>query len=167
MWPAVQDRVPCGRPLFKAVNRGAFNRALKAIFARLQVPHAARYGSHAFRRGSAQGMNDAGSPLSVVASAAMWRSNALVGNYIDMASTVEANARRLSRVDFGSESDMEVHLALGLGMNLLHRPAQPLFLWVSGFFCYISPGLLSGRFGAVKPVGFTRLRVRRNSDGNS
>ena len=35
LWPAVQARVPPGRSLFKAVNRRNFNRALKAILARL------------------------------------------------------------------------------------------------------------------------------------
>ena len=115
LWPAVKDRASCGQPIFKAVNRGNFNRILKAIFARLQVPQAARYSSHAFRRGSAQEMNETGSPLSVVASAGMWRPNALVKNYIDMAATVETNVRQLFRVDPDSESDMEVQLALGLG----------------------------------------------------
>ena len=117
LWPAVKDRVACGKPLFVAVNRRNFNRRMKAIFARLGVPHAARYSSHAFRRGSAQEMNETGSPLAVVASAGMWRSNALVKNYIDMAATVESNVKRLFRVDPDSESDMEVRPALGLGFE--------------------------------------------------
>ena len=76
-------------------------------------------------------MNEAGSPLSVAASAGMWRPNALVENYIDLAATVETNARQLPRVDFDSESDMEVRPALGFGLNPLRRPARPLFPWVS------------------------------------
>ena len=58
-------------------------------------------------------MNEAGHPLSVVAAAGMWRSNALVKNYIDMASTVETNIRKLFRADPDSESDMDVRPALG------------------------------------------------------
>ena len=58
-------------------------------------------------------MSEAGSPLTVVASAWMWRPNALVKNYIDMAATVETNVRQLFRVDPESESDMEVRPALG------------------------------------------------------
>ena len=102
---------------FQAVNIRNSNRTLKAIFARLQVPHASRYSSHAFRRGSAQEMNETGSPLTVVASAGMWRPHALVRNYVDMASTVETNVRQLFRVDPDSESDMEVHSALGFVLN--------------------------------------------------
>ena len=32
LWPAVMDRVPCGKPLSKVSNRRNFNRTLKAIF---------------------------------------------------------------------------------------------------------------------------------------
>ena len=150
LWPAVMGRAPCGQPLPKAVNRRNFNRALKAIFARMQVPRADRYSSHAFRRGSAQEMIETGSPLTVVASAGMWRSNALVKNYIDMAATVESNIRRLFRVDPDSESDMEVRRALGFlgGIPFAGRYGRSSHGY-RGFFRYISSAPLSDRFGAV------------------
>ena len=107
LWPAVQKRVHPGDRLFSAVNRRNFNRRLKAILAKMGVPQAHRFSSHAFRRGSAQEMNETGSPLSVVAGAGMWRSNA-VKTYIDLDAHVEANVRHLFKVDMESDSDMEV-----------------------------------------------------------
>ena len=88
-------------------------------------------------------MNETGSPLSVIDSAGMRRSNALVKNYIDLAANVETNARKLFRVDFESESDMEVRPALGLGWNPIRRPARPLFPWVSGILllCTVWPSV--------------------------
>ena len=139
LWPAAQARVFPGERLFSAANRRDFNRRLDAILDRLEAPHAARYRSHAFRRGSDQEMNETGSPLSAVASAGMWRSNAMVKNYIDLAATVETNFRQLHRVDFDSDSEMEVRPALGLGRNLLYGPARPLFPWVSGILVLCSP----------------------------
>ena len=111
---------------------------MKAILARLEAPQAARYSSHAFRRGSAQVMNETGPPLSVIASAGMWRPNDLVKNYIDLAADVEKNARQRPMVDFDSESEMDVHPDLGSGMNPLRRPARPLFPWVSGILLICS-----------------------------
>ena len=114
LWHAIQARVRPGRMLFISVNRQNFNRKLKAVLGRLAVPQAARYSSHAFRRGSAQEMNETGSPLSVVASAGMWRSNALVKNYIDLAADVETDFKKLFRVDLDSESELDVPPLFGL-----------------------------------------------------
>ena len=59
-------------------------------------------------------MNEAVSPLSVVASGGMWCSDALVKNYTDLAVNVETNFKQLPREDFDSESDMEVPPFCGL-----------------------------------------------------
>ena len=58
LWPAVNARVPPCEKLFAAVSRRNFNRQPKAALAGLSVPQADRYSSHAFRRGSAQEMNE-------------------------------------------------------------------------------------------------------------
>ena len=139
LWPAIQARVSTGRILFSSVNRRNFNRKLNSILARLDAPQASRYSSHAFRRGSAQEMNETGSPLSVIASAGMWRSNALVKNYIDLAANVATNVKQLFRVDFNSESDMGGTASLWVqGENPLHRPARPPFPLVSGILMFWS-----------------------------
>ena len=44
-------RVAPGDPLFSAVNRGNFNRVLRAVLPKIQGPSAERYRSHTFRRG--------------------------------------------------------------------------------------------------------------------
>ena len=56
----------------------------------MAAPPAGPYIAHAFRRVFAQEMNEAGYPLSVIASAGAWRPNAAKG-YIDMAANVETN----------------------------------------------------------------------------
>ena len=107
LWPSVKTRVPPGERLFATVNRRNCNRQLQATMAGLSVPQADRYSSHAFRRGPAQEMNETGSPLSVVASAGTWRSNAVRG-YIDLSANVAKNARLLFRVGLESESENDV-----------------------------------------------------------
>ena len=107
LWPAIKARLHPGSCLFSPINRRNFNRVLKSILAKLQVPQADRYSPHAFRRGSAQELNETGAPLPVIASAGAWRSNAVRG-YIDLASNVESNVKQLFRVDTDSESDHEV-----------------------------------------------------------
>ena len=62
LWPAIKASVPPGEKLFVALNRRNFNRRPKAILYGLSVPQADRYSSHAFRRGSAQEMNETGPP---------------------------------------------------------------------------------------------------------
>ena len=76
-------------------------------------------------------MNETGSPISVVASDGILRSGAVKG-YLDLAATVEANAKQLHRGDFESGSEKDVPLPLGFVLNPLNRPARPLFPWVSG-----------------------------------
>ena len=147
LWPAIKARVHPGKPLFGLVNRSNFNRQLKAILTRMAVPQASRYSSHAFRSVSAQEMNETGSPISVVASAGIWRPNAVKG-YIDLAATVEANVMQLFRVDSASESEKEVPLPLGLVLNPLNRPARPLCPWVSWIFWPISSCPPSNSFGS-------------------
>ena len=105
-WAAIRRRVDPGTPLFRAVNRGNFNRQLKAIFGRLCIPDADRYSSHGFRRGTAQELKESGSPWAVVASAGVWNSPAFRG-YLDMARDVEVGVSRLFEVDPDSESDAE------------------------------------------------------------
>ena len=63
LWPAIKARVPPGERLFVAVNRRNFNRRPKATLAILSVQQADRYISHAFRRGSAQEMDETGPPF--------------------------------------------------------------------------------------------------------
>ena len=63
LWPDFKASVPPGEKLFVAVNRRNSNRQLKATLAGLSVPQADRYIPHAFRRGSAQEMNETGSPF--------------------------------------------------------------------------------------------------------
>ena len=65
LWRAVKQRVYSGEPLFRGINRRNFNRMLKAILDRLGIPEAHRYSSHGFRMGSAQELNETGSPLSL------------------------------------------------------------------------------------------------------
>ena len=105
-WAAIRRRVDPGAPLFRAVNRGNFNRQLKAIFGRLCIPDADRYSSHGFRRGTAQELKESGSPWAVVASAGVWNSPAFRG-YLDMARDVEVGVSRLFEVDPDSASDAE------------------------------------------------------------
>ena len=85
------------------MGRRNFNRRPKDILAKHAAPQAARYSAHAFRLGSAQGMNATGSRLSAIASAGTWRSDAVNG-YVHLA----ANARQLFRFDMDSESEKEV-----------------------------------------------------------
>ena len=73
-WPLIRRRVDPGQPLFKAVNRRNFNCILKAVMAKINTPDAARYSSHAFRRGTTQGLKETGSPWSVVATSGLWHS---------------------------------------------------------------------------------------------
>ena len=105
--PDVKAVVPPGAKLFISVNRRNFNRRLKAALCKLSVAQAARYSPHAFRLGSAQEMNETGSPISVIASAGSWRSNAVRG-YIDLSANVERNVRQRFRADIDSESEKQV-----------------------------------------------------------
>ena len=105
--PAVKARVPPGEDLFADANRRNFNRHRRATLSGLSVPQADRYSPHAVRRGSAQEMNETGSPLSVIASAGTWRPNAVRG-YIDLAANVGKNAMMLFRAGLDSESEKAV-----------------------------------------------------------
>ena len=105
-WAEIRRRVAPGELLFRAVNRGNFNRMLEAVCAQIHIPDAGRYSSHGFRRGAAQELKESGSPWAVVASAGVWRSPAYRG-YLDMAKDVEMGVRSLFDVDLDSASDAE------------------------------------------------------------
>ena len=62
LWPDIRDRVPSGANLFVDANRRNFIRRMMAIMARIAAPKDSRYSSHAFRRGSAQEMNETARP---------------------------------------------------------------------------------------------------------
>ena len=61
-WAEIRRRVQPGQLLSRSVNRGNFNRMLKAVFAHLHIPDAGRYSSHGFRRGAAQELKESGPP---------------------------------------------------------------------------------------------------------
>ena len=61
-WPLIRCRVDPGKPIFSAVNRRNFNRILKVVLAKLRIPEADRYSSHASRRGTSQELKESGSP---------------------------------------------------------------------------------------------------------
>ena len=105
-WPAVRRRVGSGQPLFRKVNVGNFNRIMKAILTKMQIPEAARFSSHGFRLGTSQELKESGSPWEVVASAGMWNSPSFRG-YVDMSKDVETSVARLLAVDMDSDSDCE------------------------------------------------------------
>ena len=105
-WAEIRRRVQPGKPLFRSVNRGNFNRMIKAVFAQLHVPGAERYSSHGLRRGTARELKESASPWDVAASAGVWNSPASRG-YLDMARDVEICIMGLFDVDQDSASDAE------------------------------------------------------------
>ena len=68
-WPLIKARVQSGHLLFPTITRRNLNRIIKAAHEKLADPHSERYSSHAFRRGSAQELQETGSPWAVVDSA--------------------------------------------------------------------------------------------------
>ena len=129
----IRSRVAPGQLLFRSVNRRNFNRQLKAIMANLHVPVAARYSSHAFRRGATQELKEAGSPWSAIAASGVWHSTSFRG-YIDLSRDVELGARYLFDVDFDSESGSdEVHRWVLFQGKPLGRPSPAACPWVTGF----------------------------------
>ena len=62
-WQLIRCRVDTGKPIFSAVNRRNFNRIPKVVLAKLRIPEADRYSSHAFRRGISQELKESGPPL--------------------------------------------------------------------------------------------------------
>ena len=106
-WPLVIDRVHSGSLLFPNVTRRNVNRIIKAVFRKLSVPHAERYSSHGFRRGSAQELKETGSPWTVVAGAGRWMS-ASVLSYVDTSADVECDMANLLANPLLSESDDEL-----------------------------------------------------------
>lgn len=69
--------------------------------ARLWVPEADRYRSHAFRMGTTQELKEVGPPWSAIASYGLWRSPAFRG-YVDMSKDVEAGVQHIFDVDLDS-----------------------------------------------------------------
>ena len=106
IWAAVRRRVGPGELLFQSITRRNFNRALKAVLARIGVPSADRYSPHGFRRGTSQELKETGSPWSVVATSGVWRPPASRG-YLDMSKDVEQGVAQLLSVDFDSDSAEE------------------------------------------------------------
>ena len=93
-------------------------------------------------------MNETGSPISVIDSAGMWRSNAARG-YIDLAANVEANVKQLFRVDFDSESGKDVLPIFGLMVETPYtgRPGRSSHGYRG--FCWPIPAcLLSNSVGS-------------------
>ena len=131
-WAAVRRRVAPGKLLFRQVNRCNVNRVLKAVMAKLQVPHAALFTSHACRRGATQDLKESGSPWDVAASAGLWNSPSFRG-YLDMSRDVEVGVARL--FDVGPDSGGG-EPGIQWGFSLLYRPLvglrRPLFPCVSG-----------------------------------
>ena len=131
LWPAIKARVPSGARLFADVNRRNFNRRLKSTMASLSVQQADRYSSHAFRRGSAQEMNETGSPFQSslwvgfgaqmpCAATSTWRPTSKETRGLYSARTSNPNRRRMYR-----------HIA-GIGLKTqLAGHAWPLFPRVS------------------------------------
>ena len=73
----------------------------------------------------------------------------MVKNYIDLAANVETDVNQISRVDFDSESDMEVPPFCGLMVGILFTGRLGRFSHgYRGFLCSVSPCLLSNSFGA-------------------
>ena len=93
-WKLIRRRVDPGQPLFPAVNRRNFNRILKAVLARMGIPEAERYSSHAFRRGAANELTKRGSQWSTVATLGEWRSLAFRG-YVDLTLQLDKDMSKL------------------------------------------------------------------------
>ena len=106
-WQWIRCRVDPGAFIFGSINQGNFNRVLKTVLAQLGIPEAARYSSHAFRRGTTQELKESGSPWTVVASSGIWHSPCFRG-YLDMSRDVELGVQQLFDVDFDSDSGDDV-----------------------------------------------------------
>ena len=81
IWPAIAARVKCGELLFPGFSAQNVNRAIKAVFAKLNVPFAESYTTHGYRRGATQELKEKGSQWPIIASIGEWRSLAFMGVY--------------------------------------------------------------------------------------
>ena len=135
-WQLIRCRVDPGQPIFSSVNRRNFNRILKAVMAKLHIPEADMYSSHAFRRGAAQELKESGSHWSVVASSGAWHSPAFRG-YVDLSRDVELGPQQMFDGDMDSQPEEEGLLGTAMGLfaavKPLGRSAPTDFPWVSGF----------------------------------
>ena len=114
------------------MNRGNFNRILKAIMEKLRAPEAHRFISHGFRRGTSQDLKESGSPWASAAPDGACNSPAF-RRYLDMSRDVEIGVMRLCDVDMESDSDAEqVPLWVYGGCSPLAGLSQPLLPWVLG-----------------------------------
>ena len=128
-WAHVFCRVGPGRILFTEVNQTNINRVIKTVFAKLELPHAASYTSHVFRRGAAQELKERGGQWTTVAGLGGWRSLAFRG-YVDTTADISQAMAKLPIEDFNpDESDEEERAFYSVGAN---PPPCPLFALYRG-----------------------------------
>ena len=106
-WAIIRCRVGCGALLFQSANRRNFNRILKIVSARTNVPEAHRYSSHGFRRGASQELKESAPHWSAVVSLSEPGIPPAFRGYLDMSRDVELGARHLFDVDLESRSEAE------------------------------------------------------------
>ena len=93
-WPEIAARAKCGEKLFPGYTTQNVNATIKAVLAKLGIPHAERYTSHGYRRGASQELKERGCQWPIVASLGEWRSLAFMG-YIDIAKDVARDMSKL------------------------------------------------------------------------
>ena len=113
-WPLIKARVHSGSLLFPSITRRNVDRIIKAALGRLSVPHAERYSSRGFRRGSAQELKETGPPWTTVDTAGRWRSASLL-SYADTSADVESDMANLLPNPLLSESKDELARDPSLG----------------------------------------------------
>ena len=113
-WPLIKARVQSGSLLPPFITRRNISRIIKAVLAKLSVPHAERYSSHGSRRGSAQELKETGSPWTAVAGAGRWRSTSLL-SYVGTSADAECDMANLLANPLLSESEDELARAPSLG----------------------------------------------------
>ena len=103
IWAAIRHRAGTGQLLFQSITRRNFDRAVKAVLARMGTPSADRYSSRGFLRGASQDLKETGTAWSVVAPSGLWRSPAFRG-YLGMSKDVDRGVSQLFAVEFDSDS---------------------------------------------------------------
>ena len=111
----IRNRVRSGQKLFPSVYGTTFNNPLKAVMAKLEIPSAEMYSSHAFRRGASNGLKTRGSQWPTIATLGEWRSPAFRG-YLGRTNELNRDMTKLlAETDpISSEDEIEVS-TLGAG----------------------------------------------------
>ena len=105
-WPPIASSVKCGQKLFPVYAAQNVATTIKAVLAKLDIPHAESYTPHGFRRGAAQELKERGCQWPIGASVGEWRSLAFMG-YVDIANDVARDMSKLL-VEYEQLPDDEV-----------------------------------------------------------